>query len=307
MESNGDLNSRLTLKEPKLDARGILSSRPSLLDRGLIINQNLYKKEILYSRLTLNEPKLDLILNQQPSNTRFPLLIASFDRHTTEDLQFGKNADTSFIKPQSLVKETDNQLFDRMKNLFSNLNTIGPLRDAIGKIDNDLLDLSSMMIQRFKDRKGGQFRHEILNKKVLESAEFETFRKNFQQDLNSRLRTVQGDIKKVLPIKLSNYRPLFDATFGLKILLNDTEKTEIYLHSFSITKSKKWHATVSMTIGDHFGLDKHDVLKYQDYLYLNKGGAPLDGFPSWWLLQHTRNYIPFETIINVKAELNGQL
>jgi hypothetical protein len=59
--------------------------------------------------------------------------------------------------------------------------------------------------------------------------------------------------------------------------------------AYIISANNEFTASLSVTIHGHFGLDKHDALKYQ-YKSL--------GFAAWWLLQHTRGYKPFETIIN---------
>ncbi|WP_376717536.1 DUF3289 family protein [Mucilaginibacter terrae] len=57
-----------------------------------------------------------------------------------------------------------------------------------------------------------------------------------------------------------------------------------------------WSATLDITIHDHFGLDKIDALTYQKYHY---------GFADWWILQHKRDYRPFETVIHVKKLITG--
>ena len=83
------------------------------------------------------------------------------------------------------------------------------------------------------------------------------------------------------------------ATHGLKILINDTEYTEVQLNSFRMNAKGNWSATVGVTIYDHFGLDKHDVLKYQSYH---------QGFAAWYILQATC-YRPFVTKIQFQKTI----
>jgi hypothetical protein len=68
--------------------------------------------------------------------------------------------------------------------------------------------------------------------------------------------------------------------------------------NFAIDGLGNWSADITITIHDHFGLDKNDALTYQQYH---------QGFPSWWLLQHTRDYIPFETIVIVRKKISSRI
>jgi len=49
------------------------------------------------------------------------------------------------------------------------------------------------------------------------------------------------------------------------------------------------------TMHGHFGLNKNDTIPYEFYH---------DGFPSWWILEHKRDYVPFETTINHRIMMN---
>ncbi len=81
-------------------------------------------------------------------------------------------------------------------------------------------------------------------------------------------------------------------------MINDTEKTTVQLDNFNPPVGGHWSATLTFTIVDHFGLDKHDALTYENYDY---------GFADWWLLQHTRNYTPLQTTIRLRVLLSGTL
>ena len=83
----------------------------------------------------------------------------------------------------------------------------------------------------------------------------------------------------------------------MQILINDTEYTEIQLDDFSINPTTgQWYADVTVTIFDHFGLDKFDALTYQDNH---------SGFADWWLLHHTRGFVPFQTKIIIRKRIIG--
>jgi hypothetical protein len=81
-------------------------------------------------------------------------------------------------------------------------------------------------------------------------------------------------------------------------LINDTEYTEIQLDKFQLYPSGEWAAEVTVFINDHFGLDKNDAVTYHPYH---------KGFADWWLLQHTRGYVPFKTQIVIRKRIIGHL
>lgn len=197
-------------------------------------------------------------------------------------------------------------------------NSVGVREDVLGKFDDELFndfyelinyfatapleEVGHLMIEKFKNRSGGTFSNEILNTKVKNSASYINFMLDFGRELDLQLQRVGWDINNVgyITIPLNN-RPVFSGLYnkinGLTILLNDTEETQIELLDFEINPiTHKWKAKLKVTIKDHFGLDKRDVLTYQNWNI---------GFAAWWMLQHLRDYQPFETkviiITNIKS------
>lgn len=211
---------------------------------------------------------------------------------TPEDLQFGTNGNTAGILPVNLLTASDSDLFYQMQELFS----------WCTFFDQELRTVGALMIERFSNNIGGQFTSSILNLKVSKSSSLINFLKKFGELLNTSLLNAGGNINNVSEINLQNTRPVFNGLrnkfHGLQILINDTEKTEIDLDNFTIDASGNWIAEVTVTIYDHFGLDKNDALTYQSYH---------DGFSAWWLLQHTRGYKPFETKIVVRKRVFGKI
>jgi hypothetical protein len=225
-----------------------------------------------------------------PNNPK--IVAQTTSRGNTEDMMHGNNGDPIGILPSSLITEPNSDLFQRMQDLFH----------VCTVFDTDLKNVSDEMIQKFNSRSGGTFTSTILNSKVNQSSALINFLKKFGKILNSNLQIAAGNINNVPTINLGAIRPIFNGLYnkfhGLQILVNDTEFTDIALDNFTIDVSGKWSANVTVTIHDHFGLDKNDALTYQDYH---------TGFASWWLLQHTRDYIPFETIITVRKQVSGSL
>lgn len=222
-----------------------------------------------------------------------PRLIGSTqNRNNTEDMQYGTNGNVSGII-LSRVQASDDLLFTDMGVLFLNCTTLSP---------TTLRTVGLEMINRFKSSTGGTYENPILNLKVEESVQFKNYIGQFGRTLSQRLKAVGANINNVSKIDLDS-RPVFNGFHnkfaGLQILINDTEYTEIKLLNFQINPATlEWVADVDVVIYDHFGLDKHDALAYQD---------AHSGFASWWLLQHTRGYKPFETKVTVRKRLYGQV
>lgn len=206
-------------------------------------------------------------------------------RGNIEDMTFGTNGDVSGIL-SSLVGVSNNILFDHMQNLFN----------ACTVLDGEMRTVGNAMINRVKNNVGGEFTNTTLDSKVGYSLKFINFLSRFGSELRSDLINNGGNIESVQP-RILNYRPIFNGWYnlshGLQITINDTEHTSIHLDAFSEDETS-WLVDVTVTIKDHFGLDKHDALEYQDYH---------PGFAAWWLLQHTRNFKPFETKIIVKKRI----
>jgi len=223
--------------------------------------------------------------------TGIPRLIGrTTNRGNTEDMLSGTNGDVTGIIP-GMVSRTDDQLFSDMYWLFY----------YCTYFDNELRSVGDLMRQKFKDKTGGTFENAILNKKVNEDNGMSNFLKDLGNKLAENLTSVKGDINQISIIEMP-IRPKFNTFYnkfhGLQVLINDTEYTEIELENFNLDPTGAWYADVLVTVHDHFGLDKHDALTYQDQHL---------GFAAWWLLQHTRGYRPFETIIHVKKRILGTL
>jgi hypothetical protein len=235
-----------------------------------------------------NGIEIENLSGEAPSSGR--LLATSPNRGNTEDMAWGTNGNTAGIR-SSIISQTNAELFAHMDRLF----------EICSINDGEMQTVSADFINVFRNNTGGTFSHSTLNRKVQESSSYKNYIKGFGKQLLTKLQAVNGDINSVAQFNLNN-RPIFSGLKnkfnGLQILINDTEQTDIKIDNYNIDTNGEFTVSLSVTIHDHFGLDKHDALTYQ---YKNLG------FPAWWLLQHTRGYKPFETIINIKTRLHGHL
>jgi hypothetical protein len=141
----------------------------------------------------------------------------------------------------------------------------------------------------------------MLNEKVAESKTFKQFLVDFTSQLDQEIAKKNGDINAVSEFVIAK-RPIFNSTSddlltGYQILINDTESTQVDINDFVYLGNGKWEAEITVTILDNFGLDKHDVVKYQ-YAH--------GGFVAWWRLQHQRNFVPFQTKIVITTKISNR-
>jgi Protein of unknown function (DUF3289) len=62
--------------------------------------------------------------------------------------------------------------------------------------------------------------------------------------------------------------------------------------------TREWSMDIFVEISDNFGLDRDDVLTYQ-----NKNV----GFAAWWVLQRQRGYKPFKVKMLITQKIKGKL
>lgn len=223
-------------------------------------------------------------------NSPKPIIGSTTNRNNTEDMTYSTNHDASGVNPQMLTK-SNATLFISMKNLIS----VGTTRDGeLRQVALDFIDIfrNNSSINTIAS-------NPILNKKVEVSAVFANFVKAFGAELQTRLKQTGGDISGIV-IDMRQIRPIFNGNYnmvaGLTILLNDTEQSTIRLESYDKLSNGEFIAVIEVTIMDHFGLDKHDVLSKQ-HIH--------DGFAAWWILQHNRGFVPFQTKIISRKTING--
>ncbi len=165
--------------------------------------------------------------------------------------------------------------------------------------DNGLANVGRSMIQKFKDKTGGTFSDPVLTDRVKNSTVFQNYLKKFGKKLDEELAQTNFDISLISFVDMGIERPTFNGFYnkwhGLQILINDTESTDFMLSNFQYYGNGKWTVTVKVRMTDHFGLDKHDALLFQN-------SHP--GFATWWTLQHRKGYVPFETQVEAWYQIS---
>ncbi len=169
----------------------------------------------------------------------------------------------------------------------------------------DLLEsIAISFAERFFNNISSDYYATDLSEHVRWSPIMLNYIKGFGAKLNASLQANNGNIYLSEPIYLGDRPPHFNGMYnrwrGLTILMNNTETAEVwYMGNFNLDNNTKvWSADFYFEVTDHFGLDKHDAILYQDYHI---------GFAAWWALQHRRDYPPFRTKITIFATLKGQL
>ncbi len=215
-------------------------------------------------------------------------------RGNTEDIEFGTDGDVEGILPE-MVPLTDNELFDEMTDLF-HLTSKGVLET----VSDEFIDAFENNTVEVVD-----YHNQTLSEEIGVTTVMANFYTRVRNLFEEQLAANNGDISGInLEIPL-NQRPIFNGMWhkvnGHTILVHDTEETRIHLSPDDFTYDEStghWEGTFQIEIIDHFGLDRGDVLEFQN---------TNDGFAAWWLLQHTRGYAPLRTKIWINVTLEGDI
>lgn len=268
------------------------------------------------------DPAIGITPGSQISHTQYrhphdpPVIIAP-------DMDFGSDGNIDLLTPNrtiytpyglyeiqtidlgtaDLLNKSNDELFGKMEGLM----------DFFTEVGSEPKDLVlDVFIPRFRNSIGGDLENKKLNELVESTNEMKNFVKEFGKRVNDQLKTQTGniDINNVPDFEFPELlRPHFCSGFtnyrvnGLKIMINDTEQTNVYTQSFDIDQTTgEWTGVFLVEILDHFGLDDTDLVTFQE-LELGVG----DGFASWWILQHVRNHQPFRTKVQILYTLGGNV
>lgn len=185
------------------------------------------------------------------------------------------------LKTDSVFRETDEQLAERLRSLLSWL-SVGEMRT----VAND-------MLRRFLSGSGKTYENEILNREVQKNPAFRQYHKNFINDLDSALKRNHYDpngINPAVSMKLLNFSSFDDKWQGLGITI----------HSINCG-TLDWSCNIHYALYDHFGLDWADIEKFGD-TWIPPGAS--NAFKAWFILQHYRSAKPFFTKIHVTEYVN---
>lgn len=161
------------------------------------------------------------------------------------------------------------------------------------------------MIAQFQSNAGGEFTDDVLTRHVKEHASTQRFVTSLRTIITDTILREGGDISSLKNEAIDwngkpYGRPRFNETSdiwwgGLTICINDVWAYEISIIEYEVNESN-FSGKFKVTLLDQFGLDKPDVDKKYGYL---------QGFRSWFLLQHRWGYKPFITRIEFEEEFEG--
>ena len=208
----------------------------------------------------------------------------------TEDLEYSFENEPKIYFNDSKNWVPSQDLFDLMKVLFK----------GVTICDDELAACGSDFIKHFKESSGQMFYHKTLSKKVCNSPQMRNYIRDFGFELGKKIKS-DTKINTVTEVKMGTNHPVFSSLFdqynGLKIHVNDTEETKVWIQKLYYSpENSYWVADIYFEVYDHFGMDKNDAITYQSKFL---------GFAAWWILQHQRNYKPFVTLIKGKATIKS--
>jgi Protein of unknown function (DUF3289) len=226
-------------------------------------------------------------------------------RHpNNEDLQHDLNGDLSGVNDVSGfplgfgIDNSEENCLGSMVHLF----------DVMNAASVNASDISDDFILEFMTGTSGFHNNLLLNSKVNVHNAYLSNLNFVAKRFNDKLSFFDGDMNAVDfdeadAIQFNTYRPKFnsqlDKTNGLKILINDTENYGVRVFDYSYNENNQtWQATFEINISDNFGLDKNDVLLFQN---------EHEGFVAWYRLQYQYDNVPFRNIMTFVFSAQGTL
>lgn len=240
----------------------------------------------------------------------------SEDRNTEADLCHGLN-DTNAVEGMWFANDdppkTVEQLCESITQLFS-WTTQNPITGE----QSDLRLLAFQFLTMFKNNTDEDLvvLNILLSNAVANDVNMQNYMKAFGASVTEHLEINCGDISGLdvnfeintdPEAEFEQVRPFLgpgNTHTGLRILVNDTEATQVSLDPDSYDfdpDTGEWQADFCFTVCDHFGLDRMEVLSWQFYPFAGTG------FAAWYHMQKIHNSVPFETKMYMSATLKGKL
>ncbi|QUJ69101.1 DUF3289 family protein [Photobacterium sp. GJ3] len=199
--------------------------------------------------------------------------------------------------------------FERMRNLgtvFSN-QTLG---DVLGFETSSIF---SEMVDKFERNEGGYYSNPSLNKALQEHETTQRFHDALKNCLEESLKNgrLPDDVLRVSSQYMMSSKgemlPKFDSSPRGKDLYNGTVLSVHDIWSLRVYaerleyKGNEIRGIFQYEVQDHFGLDTNDI-NHDFSDGIKKQYEQLEGFRSWYLLQHFKGYgyKPFITKIDFK-------
>ena len=207
-------------------------------------------------------------------------------------------------KPAGLLHQSDTELFEVMESMCTTLFSTAPLETVVRSIVRKFKDKGPIRTA-VKNTRADAFTDPVLTKAALDHQSMKDFVAKAKDLSVQTIRDASGDINKAKAFTISP-QPIFhdksDIVNGLTIIINDTWAYDVDLIDYHLVDAKKFKGKIKITVYDHFGLDEPDL-----DANLFKPYGMVDGFRAWFILQHLRGCIPFWTVIETEAEIEGSL
>jgi RHS repeat-associated protein len=207
---------------------------------------------------------------------------------------------------EGLENETNEQLFDRMKDMFEYY------------CDGVFEDIGDEMVEHFRSGNGTTYTNQVLNNHVKTRSEYKDVLESVTDQIDASMKNSQGDVKK-LRVNLDagpNFNPggksdfVFDrSVLALATLVHGTQAVDVRLLNQEVDKVKRtYKLTIQVDIWDDFGVDRCDIVGALRTLKSKKLGMfqmRYKGFIAWWILQHLRGFKPYKVKMSYGYELKG--
>ena len=219
-------------------------------------------------------------------------------RNTTADLCHGLN-NTEAVKgmwfSKAVPPKTVTELCGYITELFS-----FTTQDPFTGEQSDLRLLAFQFLTMFKNNTDEDLvvSDIRLSEAVAADVNMQNYMKAFGAEVSNHLKITCGDIAGLdvnfeinedPEAPFEQVRPFLgpgNLHTGLRILVNDTEATQVSLDPNSYTfnpDTGDWQASFCFTVCDHFGLDGAEVVSWQFYPFAGKG------FAAWYHMQKIHN------------------
>ncbi len=247
------------------------------------------------------------------ASARRPLHAVNQPGTLRDDLRFGDltnqqindEASDYLINLNSIDSDKSDEQF------FTDFRLMAALIYTSGEMDEVVQD----MITLFRDNNGGPmgrnfteggyalFEDERLNRAVENSAEGQQMLTTISNQITEQLtRGIHPDKITIEGLNRPAFNDRMEHTFwgGLTIAITDTQAFDVTLENLEISKDGTYSGGFTLTIYDHFGLDRGDVTPIWN-LYIQAG------FRAWYRLQRetTRAYRPFVTRVSITRQFSG--
>lgn len=211
---------------------------------------------------------------------------------------------TDINVPGMMGSQTDNELFHAMESMCTSLFAQGDLEGNIKR-----------MIAKFKDKglrrttnyntERDAYSDPVLTKAVLGHQSMKDFVEEAKENSKAALITAALDPLAAKAFTMRSrivFHDKSDILGGLTIAINDTWAYDIDLVDYHLLDAKRFKGRIKIKVYDHFGLDEPDL----DIAWTKPYGE-LAGFRAWFMLQHLRGYLPFWTVVETEADIEGAL